>query len=157
MNKAFKLIKIVALSAALCSSANAQSISERVEACNAIGSSKKRLDCLKVATSNSQKISNEADRQSNFENIGVAESSSICSRLFNTLQSRNVHVEEAPSKSSETDFSITWIPVENKPPIFCSVNRSTRKISSIEIGGLKISGPRLVEMGSVAQTREQTA
>jgi hypothetical protein len=134
---------------------HAQSLEVRLEACNTINNSKQRLDCLKTATSEPVKSTVNQAQALNPEPLTVGSAATICESLLTNFQSKHDLASEESAKSTESELAVTWPPNEGKAPIICAVDRSTRKITSIESNGKMLSGGQLAEMERDVRFREE--
>lgn len=140
---------------ALSSGVYSQPSSVLLEACNGIKDSKRRLECLKAANSVAPAPAARAEvKPPDSASLGVAQAATICERLLTGLQPKHDFATEESSKSTESELAVTWPPNEGKLPTFCVVNRSTRKIASIESNGKVLSGNVVVAMERDAGFRD---
>ena len=137
------------------STVHAQPSTVLLEACNGIKDSKRRLECLKAATSAVPVPAAKTESKApNPESLTIVDAATVCERLLTGLQPKHDLASEESAKSTETELAVTWPPNEGKAPTVCVVNKSTRKIAAIKDNAKVLTGSQLAEMERDAEFRE---
>lgn len=137
------------------STLHAQSLADRLEACNTIKNSKQRLDCMKTSAAAATTPASAVEvKPPRAEPISVAHAATICERLLIDLKDKHDLAAEESAKSTESELAVTWPPSEGKLPAVCIVSRTSRKITSISYNGQVLSNSTLAAIERDAGFRE---
>lgn len=93
---------------------------------------------------------NAAFAQNMLAAITAADAAQLCSDVISTRKINPGEASEDASKANATEFAVTWLLDDGKPPMFCVVNRESRKIISMTINGRTLAGPMLIDMEQTA-------
>lgn len=86
----------------------------------------------------------------------LANAATICERLMTSLQAKHDFATEEKTRSNDSELAVTWPPNEGKEPVICTVNRLTRKITSIESNGsILLTGKEISDMDRDEEFREE--
>jgi len=131
-------------------SSHAQTNNILIEACNGIASETKRQDCLRAASAAIQpdgKLKTQSIPKSDGPppfSVDVAAAS--CEVLMGSMVKRRKEALEDASESTNDVMFITWPTIDDKPQVYCGVDRQSRKVVSIGKGAKAITGAKLAEL-----------
>lgn len=144
----------------IAATATAQS-SVLIEGCNALKVLTKKRECLNSANAaltpdKKDTLQPAAIKQGELPPFSIEVAAASCEAFLTGMVKRRLDLIEDVPKSTAAAMSVMWPGVDSNPATYCAVDRKTRKIVSVTIGGKYYEGAMVYKlMASLDATNKQ--